>query len=315
LLLPELKSTGSWILPSVRGAKDVLEGRTRALSGIVIRDSYTLDIQLEEPVAFFLSLLTMHGCGIVCPEDARDPEHYRLLGTGAGPFRVAEAVEGDHVKLVRHRDYFIPDMPLLDELTFRLDLRSFREMADAFLRGELDIAHGIPPAIVNQVRDDPQFAPYLQTMVQLHTSYLGWDNSSAPFDRVEVRQAVNHAIDRQRINDRVYSGLAVVAQSLLPPGLLGYDESLRGPAYDPDRARALMRQAGHSSGFAVEYRTWDTDEFNNSGLVPLIIEDLAAIGIRVNVTRHAATEARAPLDRPGHGQLYCANWWADFPDS
>jgi len=130
-----------------------------------------------------------------------------------------------------------------------------------------------------------------------------------------VRQAVNHAIDRQRINDRVYSGLAVVAQSLLPPGLLGYDESLRGPAYDPDRARSLMRQAGHASGFAIEYRTWDTDEFNNSGLVPLIIEDLAAIGIRVNVTRHAATEARAPLDRPGHGQLYCANWWADFPDS
>jgi methyl-accepting chemotaxis protein/ABC-type transport system substrate-binding protein len=315
LLLPELKSTGSWILRNVRGATDVLEGRARAVSGIIVRDPHTLDIQLEEPMAFFLSLLTMHGCGIVAPEDARDPERFRLLGTSAGPFRVAEVVEGDHVKLVRNRDYYLPDKPLLDELTFRLDLRSFRDMAQAFLRGELDIAHGIPPAIVAELRDDPRYAPYLLTMVQLHTSYLGYDTTTAPFDRVEVRQAVNHAINRQRINDRVYKGLSVVAQSLLPPGLLGYDESLRGPAHDPERARTLMRQAGYGSGFNIEYRTWDTDEFNNSGMVPLIIEDLDAIGIRVNVTRHSATDARALLERRGHGQLYCANWYADFPDS
>jgi len=315
LVTPELKSTGAWILRNVKGAKDVLEGRTRALTGIVVRDAYTLEIQLDEPVAFFLSLLTMHECGIVCPEDARDPERYRLLGTGAGPFRVAEAVEGDHVKLVKNRDYHVAGEPFLDELTFRLDLRSFRDVAEAFLRGELDVAHGIPPAIVNELRNDPRYAPYMVTTVQLHTSYLAWDNSTAPFDRVPVRQAVNCAINRDRINQRVYNGLAVPAQSLLPPGLLGYDESLRGHEYDPDRARALMREAGYASGFTMEYRTWDTDEFNNSGMVPLMIEDLEAIGIRVNVTRHSATEARAPLDKRGHGQLYCANWYADFPDS
>jgi len=315
LLLPEIKSTGAWILRNLRGAKDVLEGRTRTLSGMVVRDQYTLDMYLEEPVAFFLSLMTMHECGIVCPEDARDPERYRLLGTGAGPFRVDEAVEGDHVRLVKHNDYYVPGEPFLDELTFRLDLRSFRDMADAFLRGELDVAHGIPPAIVNDVRNDPRFAPYMLTTVQLHTSYLAYDSSTAPFDRVEVRQAVNYAINRERINDRVYTGLAVVAQSLLPPGLLGHDDNLRGHTYDPDRARALMKQGGYGSGFTMEYRTWDTDEFNNSGMVPLMIEDLEAIGIRVNVTRHSATDARALLDRRGHGQLYCANWYADFPDS
>jgi len=315
LVTPELKSSGAWILRNVKGAKDVLEGRTRALAGIVVRDPYTLEIELEEPVAFFLSLLTMHECGIVCPDDARDAERYRLLGTGAGPFRVAEAVEGDHVKLVKNRDYYVTGEPFVDELNFRLDLRGFRDVAQAFLRGELDVAHGIPPTIVNELRNDPRYAPYMMTTVQLHTSYLAWDNSSAPFDRVQVRQAVNCAINRARINERVYTGLAVVAQSLLPPGLLGYDEALRGHEHDPDRARALMREAGYASGFAMEYRTWDTDEFNNSGMVPLMIEDLEAIGIRVNVTRHSATEARAPLDKRGHGQLYCANWYADFPDS
>jgi methyl-accepting chemotaxis protein/ABC-type transport system substrate-binding protein len=315
LLLPEMKSSGAWILLSVRGATDVLEGRTRSLAGFVVRDAHTFDIQLTEPVAFFLSLMTMHECGVVPAEESRDPERFRLRGIGAGPFKVEEAVEGDHVKLVKNRDYYVPGQPLVDELTFRLDLRSFKEVADAFVRGELDVAHGIPPKVVNELRADPQYAAYLLTTTQLHTSYLAWDASAAPFDRVEVRQAIAHAIDRQRINERVYSGLAVTAQALLPPGLLGYDENLRGPQHDPERARALMRQAGYGSGFSVEYRTWDTDEWNNEGVLTLMIEDLEAIGIRVNVTKHSATDASAPRGNRGHGLLYIANWYADFPDS
>jgi peptide/nickel transport system substrate-binding protein/oligopeptide transport system substrate-binding protein len=130
-----------------------------------------------------------------------------------------------------------------------------------------------------------------------------------------VRQALNHAINRERINEQVYAGEAVIAQSLLPPGLLGYEDNLRGFDYDRDRARSLMRAAGHGSGFTVEYRTWDTDEFNNSGLVALMIEDFEAIGVHVNVTRHSAPEASGPRARRGHGLLYCANWYADVPDS
>jgi len=315
LLLPELNSPSSWIMREVRGSADVLEGRTRTLSGIRVRDQHTVDIVLEEPLAFFLSLLTMHEAAIIPVEEARDPEKFRLRPIGAGPFRLVEAVEGEQVVVQRNRDYFIPGVPHLDEIKFRLDLHSFRDVAEAFLRGEVDVAHGVPLKIVSDLRADPRIAPYMLTTIQLHTSYFGYDCSSPPFDRVEVRQAVNHAINRDRINERVFAGLGLVAKSLLPPGLLGYDPNLRGIAYDPDQARSLMRKAGYSDGLRLEYRTWDTDEFNNSGQLPLIIEDLAGIGIDVNVTRHSAVEARKPLFKPGHGLVYCANWYADFPDS
>jgi methyl-accepting chemotaxis protein/ABC-type transport system substrate-binding protein len=314
LLLPEYKSSGQWILRSVRGAKDVIDGKTRQIAGVKIIDPYTIDIELEEPLAFFLSLLTMHESAIVPSEEARDLDSYRTRGIGAGAFKVVEAIEGQRVKLVRNRDYYVPGQPNLDELEFRLDLRSFRDMTEAFLRGEIDVAHGVPLKMVDQLRRDPRYAPYMLTTVQLHTSYLGWDCSRPPFDRAEIRSAVCHAIDRERINREVYAGLGVVAESLLPPGLLGYDQSLRGIHRDIDRARALMRDGGQSSGFAIEYRTWETDEFNNSGMLPIIIENLEEIGIRVNVTRHSATDARAPLQRPGHGMLFCGNWYADFPD-
>lgn len=315
LLLPENHSNGSWIMRSIRGAEEVLNGTSRKLPGVVVVDSHTLEIRLEEPLAFFLSLMSMHECGIAPAEELGDKERMRLRPSGAGPYRIEEVVDGERVRLTRNREYFVPERPLLDEITFRLDLRSTRQVSDAFMRGELDIAHGIPLPVVKEIQTDPRYAPYLQTTVQMHTSYLGYDCSVAPFNRPEVRQAVNYAINRERINEQAFGGLGVIAPGLLPPGLLGYDDRLRGYDHDPERARTLLRQAGYSNGFSMEYRTWDTDEFNNSGQVPLMIEDLDAVGIRVNVTSHSAVEARRPLEKPGHGLLFCGNWYADFPDS
>jgi methyl-accepting chemotaxis protein/ABC-type oligopeptide transport system substrate-binding subunit len=315
ILAPETKSTSSWILRSVQGAAEVLNGSTKTLRGVVIHDPYTVDIYLEEPLAFFLSLLTMNEMSMLPVEEARDPERVRLHPAGAGPFRVEEAVEGQRVVLRKHNDYFIQGEPHLDELVFRLDMTKAQDVADAFLRGELDIAHGIPLKTINELQRDPQIAPYILQTVQLHTSYFAYDCSIAPFNRVEVRQAINHAINRQRINERIYAGLGLIAAGLLPPGLIGYDPALRGPDYDVDRARDLMRRAGYANGFSVDYRTSERDEFNNSGIVPMIVEDLAAIGIRVNVTRHSVTAAREQLNQPGHGTFFCGNWYADFPDS
>jgi methyl-accepting chemotaxis protein/ABC-type transport system substrate-binding protein len=314
LLSPELKSPSSWVLRNVQGAEDVLAGRSKTLSGVRIVDSHTVDVVLDEPLAFFLSLLSMLETGIVPAEEARDAERFRTHAVGAGPYRVEEAIEGKHVRLKRNQSYFISGQPHLDELNFRLDLRSFRDVSDAFLRGELDIAHGVPLKVVNDLQNDPRYAPYLLTTIQLHTSYFGYDTTVPPFNRVEARQAVNLAINRNRINDQIFAGLGVVAHGLLPPGTLGYDPLLHGLGYDPERARTLMRQAG-AGNVRVEYRTWDTDEFNNSGQLALIIEDLAAIGVDVQVTTHSAVEARKPLQRPGHGTVFCGNWYADFPDS
>jgi len=314
LLSPELKSPTSWILRSVRGALEVLSGRSRALPGVIVRDPYTVEIRLEEPLAFFLSLLTLNEASIIPVEETRDRNAFRLHAPGAGPFRIDEVVEGQHVRLRKNRDFWKTDEPHLDQLTFRLDLHSTRETAEAFLRGELDIAHAVPLSMARDLRNDFRYEPFLLQVAQLHTSYLGYDTSTAPFDRVEVRQAVNQAINRGRINEQVYGGLGVVAQSLLPPGLIGYDPDLRGPQHDLESARALMQKAGYAAGFEVEYRTWDTDEFRNSGLLDLLVEDLRLIGVRVRVTTHSATEARQPLSEREHGQIFCGNWYADFPD-
>ncbi len=211
LLSPEMQSPSSWILLNVRGAADVHAGKTKQLEGIKVHDAQTLDIELDEPLAFFLSLLSMNETSIIPAEEARDRDRFRTRTTGAGPFRIEEAVEGQRVRLRRNPDYFRTGQPHIEELTFRLDLRSGRDVADAFARGELDIAHGIPPKIASEWQHDPRFAPYMLDTTQLHTSYFAYDCSIAPFDRVDVRRAVNYAIDRNRINERIFGGLGVAA--------------------------------------------------------------------------------------------------------
>ncbi|MGH9456337.1 MAG: ABC transporter substrate-binding protein [Thermoanaerobaculia bacterium] len=315
LIQPETNSPGKWIFRGLQGAPDIIDGKKGGDFGARAIDDWTLEIRLSEPLAFFVLLLSMPESAIVPAEATKDRERFRLRPIGAGPFVVEEAVENGQVRLRRNPDYWDPERPHVDELLFDLGFKSGRDATNAFLRGELDIVHNIPLSMIAALQSDPRYAPYLLSNVQLHTSYLAFDCASPPFDRAEVRRAVNHAIDRRRMNERVYSGQAVVASSLLPPGLIGYDASLRAVDHDPERARRLLREAGFGSGFAIDYLTWDTDEFRNSGLLDLLIEDLDAIGIRVNVTSRPIEEIRRHRTKRDHGTIFIGNWFADFPDS
>jgi ABC-type transport system substrate-binding protein len=200
------------------------------------------------------------------------------------------------------------------EIRFRLDFSNFRDFADAFLRGELDIAHRVPLRLVSELQQDPQFAPYLADTVFQHTSYIGFDCSSPPFDRIEVRQAMNYAIDRKRINDRVFGGLSVIARTLLPPGLPGYDESIEGYRHDPEKAKALLRQGGVPDGIDIDYLKHPNDEGFNTGQVQLIQEDLEQVGIRLRIEDSSLDEIRRRSARKGHNLLFVRNWFGDFPD-
>lgn len=314
LMDPRNESLGAWITATIQGADEVMSGKADDAHGIRVLDTYLLEIHLTEPLAFFIHLMSMPETAAL-PIDDLDEEQIRLNPIGAGPFSVAESVEGEFIRLSRFDGYWKKQIPYLEEVLIRLDLSSSQEIVDAFMKGELDLAHGIPAKIVKELRDDPEFAPYLLAATTLHTSYLAYDNASPPFDRVEVRQAVSHAINKHRLNERVFSGLGVVAKSLLPPGLLGYEDDIEELRYDAERARELLRKAGHADGFEVDYWAFDTDEFNNSGLLDLIIEDLGDIGIRVNKKMTSREEARDKHTGVGHNTIFMANWYADFPDS
>src|SRR5262249_5024865 len=133
---------------------------------------------------------------------------------GTGAFVLEEWTYGQRLRLARNPHYFRPGRPYLDgvEETFGVSaqLAWFK-----YQRGEVDVA-GIPPAEYERVRADPRYQRLLLSRTTLRTQYLGLNCALRPFDNVKVRQAMNLAIDKQRLIE-LMDGQGVVANAILPP--------------------------------------------------------------------------------------------------
>ena len=137
--------------------------------------------------------------------------------------------------------------------------------------------------------------------------------NTPPFDKVEVRRAVNMALNKDRII-QIINGRAVPANQPLPPSMPGYAKDYEGYPYDPEGAKALLAEAGLADGFETELYVMNTDP--NPRIAQAIQQDLAAIGIKVaiqNLAQANVIEAggagTAPLVWSGG-----MGWIADFPD-
>ncbi|TIP33534.1 MAG: hypothetical protein E5X69_28525, partial [Mesorhizobium sp.] len=100
-------------------------------------------------------------------------------------------------------------------------------------------------------------APTIVDRQQLETSYVTLNTQVKPFDNAKVRQAVNMAINKDRIV-RIINGRATPANQVLPPLMPGYDQNYKGYAYDPEKAKALLAEAGLKDGFSTQIYTSNT---------------------------------------------------------
>jgi len=205
-------------------------------------------------------------------------------------------------------------MPYLDSFTVEVG----QEPLVALLRlqkGEVDIAgDGIPPAKFLEIKNSADGARMIVDGEQLHTGYITLNTKVKPFDNVKVRQAINMAINKDRIV-RILNGRATPANQPLPPLMPGYDKSFTGYAYDVAKAKALLAEAGFADGFETVLYSTNTDP--QPRIAQAIQQDLAAIGVKAevralaqaNVIAAGGTEGEAPMIWSG-GMA----WIADFPD-
>ena len=134
-------------------------------------------------------------------------------------------------------------MPYLDKITIRVGV----EPSVALLqleKGDIQLMGDPPPgAEWARIKADPAWANRIEMQPQVNTTYIAINTTTPPFDNVKVRQALNHAIDKQRIV-QLLNGRADVANQILPPLMPGYDQDYKGYEYDPEKAKALLAEAG-----------------------------------------------------------------------
>jgi peptide/nickel transport system substrate-binding protein len=201
---------------------------------------------------------------------------------GTGPFKFVEWRSGDTISFERNPDWWGGQV-YLDKLIIREIPDPSVELA-RLQAGEVDFADGLAPDSISIIRNDPDL--WVDVFAAGFNGYqMRCDRP--PFNDKRVRQAMTYAIDRKTINDTLYQGLGVVANSPLPSYVAEHDESLPIIPYDPDMAKSLLSQAGYQNGFEFNLVTFNgtftTNPAGGAQLAEAVAPYLGKVGIKANV--------------------------------
>ena len=312
---PKTQSPGSGFFASIKGYDDAAAEKTQGLAGITVVDPYTIKFELTRPDATFLHVMAINFSHVVPKEEVEKyGADFGKHPVGTGAFKLAEWTLGQRVVFEKNADYWNKGLPYLNKITFEIG----QEPIVALLRlqkGEIDVpGDGIPPAKFQEVMGDPAQKERVVEGGQLHTGYITMNVNIPPFDNVKVRQAVNMAINKDRIVQLI-NNRAVPANQPLPPSMPGYAKDYKGYAYDPAKAKELLAEAGVGEGFETDLYAMNTDP--NPRIAQGIQQDLAAIGIKANIQALAqANVIAAGGEKEGAAMIWSGGmaWIADFPD-
>jgi len=172
---------------------------------------------------------------------------------GAGPFKFVSAKTGlEEVVMERFDDYYggAPDLKpvgkaCVDRVVFRVIPETSSRVA-ALLAGEVHIIAEVPADLVAQLKGNP--AVQVKTVAGTRPLWMEMNVKQAPFDDVRVRQALNYAIDKQLLVDKVYNGMAQQLAGPLSPLNNFADPTLKPYPYDKAKALSLLKDAGWTPG-------------------------------------------------------------------
>ncbi|MEK4230750.1 ABC transporter substrate-binding protein [Solibacillus sp. FSL H8-0538] len=213
------------------------------ITDVVADGDHKVIFTLSRPQAPFLKNIAMSPFGIASPtafEAAGDKFGDNPVGTG--PFKFVDWKRNDSITIEKFDGYWQAGLPKLDKVIFR-SIPDNSARLNALTANEIDLADGINPSDGATIEGNS--ALQLIERPSMNIGYLGLTNTRPPFDNVLVRQAVNYAIDQQAIVDAFFEGRAQVAKNPMPPSISGYNDDIEGYAYDPEKAKALLAEAGY----------------------------------------------------------------------
>ena len=311
---PATQSPGAGFFGSILGYDAAADGSAKGLEGVKVIDPATVQITLSRPDATFLHVMALNFASVV-PQEAVDAAggDFGKQPVGTGAFKLADWTIGQKLVFEKNADYWREGIPYLDTVTFEVG----QEPIVALLRlqkGEVDVpGDGIPPAKFTEVMGDPAQAARVVEGGQLHTGYITLNVTTPPLDKLEVRQAINMAINKDRIV-QIINGRAKPANQPLPPSMPGYSTDYKGYAYDVEGAKKLLADAGLADGFETELYVMNTDP--NPRIAQAIQQDLSEIGIKASIKSLAQANV---IEAGGAGtapMIWSGGmaWIADFPD-
>jgi len=271
-------------------------------------DSDTVRFHLQSPWPVFLQMLVHNQ---VVPQGHMSrlgPREFAKDPAGSGPFRFVEGDLDDELVLERFEDYYggadaLPPVgpPYLDRVIFRM-MPDATSRVQALLAGEVHIIQSVPPSMVPQLSTNPQIT--IKATMGTRPKFVDLNVTLPPFDDVRVRQALNYAVDAHKILDEVESGYGVILPGPLSPANLFADPRLVPYSYDPEKAKALLNEAG----YRPEDISFVVDAYGPYvEIAQAVVEQLQSLGIDATVEVWDYTEVR-PLLLNCKRQAFLRDW-------
>ncbi|MBV6490759.1 MAG: peptide ABC transporter substrate-binding protein [Fimbriimonadaceae bacterium] len=308
--------TAETYLQEIVGVMDKLRGKTHEIPGVQVRDKYTLAITIDKPRPYFLGKLTYLAMAVVDKDKAPAKEEIRSVEqmVGTGPFRAVQYVPDQIVVLEANKDYH-GGVPLIERIE-RPVLKDPATRLNKYRGGELDLVM-LERQDVEGLKKDPELSSHLKYFDRPAIWYIAMNHLVYPqFKDRRVRRAFAMAIDRKTIVDSYLGGINQEANTVVPPGVLGYRPEAKALPYDPDQARKLLAEAGYPNG-----RGFPELEMNFREARPDIrlVAEAAASQLQKNLgitVKLRTMEWRAYLEKHERSELgfFHMRWAADYLD-
>ncbi|QJF53331.1 ABC transporter substrate-binding protein [Roseobacter ponti] len=247
-----------------------------AISAVEVVNPLTLRITLSEPNGNLLFNLAWGDAVIVAPETIGN---IKQMPVGTGAFKFVQWAQSDRIELVRNDDYW-GTPAVLETATFKFISDPTAAFA-AVMAGDVDFFSAFPaPENLPQFEADPRFQVLVGSTEG--ETILSTNNKMPPFDNLLVRQAVAHAIDRQAIIDGAMFGYGTPIGTHFAPHNPAYVDLTGQSAYDPEKAKSLLAEAGLADGFETTLYLPPPSYARRGG--EIIASQLAEVGITAKIT-------------------------------
>jgi peptide/nickel transport system substrate-binding protein len=318
-----LESGGSAFFLGITGAQDYIDAGkcTGDIAGIETNDETgEITINLDAPDGSFSNVLAMWFVGLV-PGDTPCKNLTENPPPGVGPYKVTESVPNRQFVMEKNTNFpdLGPDIPAghVDQITTKIVKNAVRQAQDV-ISGELDYMQDPPPADIKpEVK--AKYSDRYKEITTASTYYMFMNNREAPFDKKEVRDAVNIGLDKPALA-RLFAGEVAPGCSFLPPGQPGFDEALDvedcpwgNPNEPPDieRARQMIEDAGVAG---MEVTVYGNNDDPTDKVTQAYADQLNKLGFKATPKildggvyfQTIGSAKEAP-------QTGFANWFQDFP--
>jgi ABC-type transport system substrate-binding protein len=297
----------------VTGAKDYMDGKAKEVKGIKVIDPYTLQFTLDKPDVAFLYTLTLTFTSAVPKEwVAKWGKRIDRHPLGSGPYVVQSWKPGQEIVATRNTNWSGDKQQWVDELHFEFSANPGTALL-RLERGDVDLlGDSIPPADYVRTRQDPKWKNNVVEAPQINSYYIFLNTIEKPYDNVQVRQAINYAVNTAKIQ-KIMAGQAVAANQVYPNGMPGYQADKTFYTYDPTKAKQLLADAGFPNGFKTTFFTHNVDPFPK--IAQSIQADLKAVGIDAEIRQmDRATYWSTVGVRSSHYGIGLTDWIMDYPD-